>query len=70
MAVETTPEDIIYAAYPKSKKNVPGQIGTEASELLELVGRALRGLFIVGTRVNPLLFAKNTTQAGASGGWV
>lgn len=69
MAVTTTPEDVILAAYAKSKKNVSGQIASQEGELLALVGRALRGLFAFGARINPMAFATSTTQAGASGAW-
>lgn len=57
MAVTTTVQEILDVAYAKSKRNVPGQIATEATELLDVVGRAQRGLYALATRVNPLAFA-------------
>jgi hypothetical protein len=55
--VTTTVQDILDAAYAKSRWNVPGQTATEDPELLEVVGRAQRGLFTLGARVNPVAFA-------------
>lgn len=71
MAVTTTPQDILNMAYPKSTDFVPGQIASESTELLDLVGRSLRGLYALGARINPLVFATSATEAapGASTPW-
>lgn len=67
MAVTTTVQQILDAAYAKSKRNVPGQIATESGELLELVGRAQRGLYAVAARVNPVAFATQDSIASGTG---
>lgn len=69
MAVTTTVQDILTAAYARSSKNQPGKIATEATELVKLVGRALRGLFAVGAVVNPEFFADSADVAYADPGW-
>jgi hypothetical protein len=67
--VAVTAEDIIIGAYGFSTKNRPDQIATKAAELLDLVGRALRGLFSVGALVNPEFYSKQANVAFAAGGW-
>jgi len=69
VAVTTTPTDIIVAAYAKSIKNKPAHIATEATELLQLVIRSLRGLYSVGARVNPTFFAEDDDITLGSGAW-
>ena len=71
MAVTTTPEELMEAAYSKSTKNNPGAIATESTELFELVIRMLRKFFSVAARVNPLYFAGSSVVAapGAATGW-
>lgn len=69
MAVTTTPRNIIDAAYAKSTKNKPGTIATESTELLQLVIRALRGLYAVAARVNPTFFAEDDDVTLGSGVW-
>lgn len=69
MAVTTTPRNIIDAAYAKSMKNKPGTIATESTELLQLVIRALRGLYSVAARVNPTFFAEEDDITLATGAW-
>lgn len=69
MAVTTTVQEILTAAYARSTKNRPGTIATEATELLKLVGRALRGLFAVGAVVNPEFFGKSVAVPFAAPGW-
>lgn len=56
MAVTTTPRDIVTAAYAKSTKNKPGTIATEATELLQVVIRSLRGLYKDAALLNPEYF--------------
>lgn len=68
MAVTTTPQDIIEAAYAKSKFNIPGTIASE-SELLELVGRSLRGLYSFAARINPYFFGKTQDVTFSAPGW-
>jgi len=63
-----TYEDIIEAAYAKSMKNQPGQIATEADELMDVTHRALSGLFSVAGRFAPTRFGK-TAQVSYSSGW-
>jgi len=69
MAVTTTPQDILTAAYGKSLKNKPGTIATESTELLEVVIRALRGLYAAAARVNHLFFAEQAAVTLAAGAW-
>src|SRR5690606_33950928 len=68
MAVTTTPQDIIEAAYAKSKFNIPGTIASD-SELLELVGRSLRGLYSFAARINPYFFGKTQDVTFSAPGW-
>lgn len=65
----TKPRDIINAAYAKSLKNRPGAIASESGELLQLVIRAMRGLYAFGARVNPLFFGESAPVNFAAGGW-
>jgi hypothetical protein len=67
MAVTTTPQDILEAAYAKSLKNRAGTIATETTELLQVVIRALRGLYAFAARINPAFFGDTATVAEASG---
>jgi hypothetical protein len=69
MAVTTTPQDILNAAYAKSTKNQPGSISTESTELLQVVIRALRGLYSFAARVNPMCFAAMSTAVWDTDGW-
>lgn len=69
MAVTTTPQQLITAAYAKSSKNQPGKIATESTELLAIVNRMFRGYYAFAARVNPLLFGTKTTVAFSSPGW-
>jgi hypothetical protein len=68
MAVTTTPEDLIEAAYAKSLKNNPGQIATESTELLQLVIRMLRKFYAISARVNPTYFASSSQVAAPGSG--
>jgi len=63
MAVTTTPQDLIDAAYAKSMKNMPGQIASESTELLQVVIRTLRKFYAIAARVNPTFFASSETVA-------
>lgn len=65
----STPNDVYLMAYAKSKKNQPGEIATEATELLGLITRALRGLFAFGARVSPQFFGIQADVTGASSKW-
>lgn len=69
MAVTTTPRDILMSAYAKSTKNKPGTIATESTELLQVVIRAMRGLYALAARVNPTFFATESTVTFAGTGW-
>ena len=53
----TTPLQIITAAYGLSSKNRPGTIATEATELLQVVVRAVQELYSLAPRVNYAYFA-------------
>lgn len=64
-----TVQQVLTAAYAKSTKNRPGAIGTEATELVAVVGRALQGLFALGARVNPAFFGASAAVAYAAPGW-
>lgn len=69
MAVVTSPQDILDAAYAKSLKNRPGEIATNATELLKLVVRAMHGLYAYAARVNPMYFAETASVVYATPGW-
>jgi hypothetical protein len=69
MAVVTTPRIILDGAYAKSQKNKPGAIATESVELLQLVIRAMRGLYAFSARINPTFFAESAAVAFAAPGW-
>lgn len=70
MAVTTTYEEIIEAAYAKSLRNMPGVIASESTELLQTAVRALRGLYAVAARVNRTFFAEKTAAVAHDGeGW-
>lgn len=69
MAVTTTAQMILEAAYAKSLKNKPGAIASESSELLQLVIRSMRGLYAFAARINPLFFAETAAVAYAAPGW-
>lgn len=69
MAVTTTGQDILDAAYAKSLKNRPGEIATAGTELLKLVVRSMHGLYAYAARVNPIFFAETASVAFASPGW-
>lgn len=62
-------QEVLTAAYAKSKKNQPGAIASEGTELLDLVNRAFRGLWAVTARVNPFFFASSDTVSHDSEGW-
>jgi hypothetical protein len=69
VAVTTTVQDILTGAYGRSTKNVPNLLANEATELLKMVTRALRGLYAYAARVNPTFFAESAAVPFASGGW-
>lgn len=69
MNVATTPQIILDGAYAKSQKNKPGAIATESVELLQLVIRAMRGLYAFAARINPTFFAESAVVAFAGAGW-
>lgn len=65
----STPTDIIVAAYGRSAKNRPDEIANKASELLGVVGRAIRGIYSFAAEINPEFFGKTATVTFGSGGW-
>lgn len=69
MAVTTTVTDILVAALARSQKNRPNAIATNASELLEVVFRAMRALYALAAEVNPTFFADSDDVAYAAPGW-
>lgn len=66
----TTVQQIVLGAYAKSAKNRPLSIATDATELVEVVTRAIRGLYSYAARVNPLFFAQAADVGFLSGGWL
>lgn len=69
MAVTTTPRQVLTAAYSKSLKNKVGTIATESTELMQVVIRAMRGLYAFAARVNPTFFGDVATVAYSAPGW-
>lgn len=65
----TTYEEIILAAHGYSSKSRPNMLATNATELLALASRAVRGLFAVASHVNPEYWgtSENVNHDGA--GW-
>lgn len=68
MPVTTTPAMILNLAYGRSKRNRP-QSDLGAGEKIEVVARALRGLYAVAARVNPWVFASSAAVNFAAPGW-
>lgn len=69
MAVTTTVQDILNAAYSRSTQNNPGTIATESTELLAVVQRALDGAYAFAARINPTFFADTADVVGAASVW-
>jgi hypothetical protein len=71
MAVTTTVQDILDAAYSRSTQNNPGTIATESTELLAVVQRAIDGCYAFAARINPTFFGATAavTPPGASTPW-
>ena len=71
MAVTTTVQDILNAAYSRSTQNNPGTIATESTELLAVVQRAIDGCYAFAARINPTFFGDTlaVTPPGASTPW-
>lgn len=65
----STPTDIITAAYGRSAKNRPDEIATKATELLAVVGRAIKGIYSFAAEINPEFFGKSAVVGFTSGGW-
>lgn len=65
----TTYNQILAAAYGRSAKNIPSKIATDATELLNVVWRALAGLYSFAASVNPEFFSVTQQVAFAAGGW-
>jgi hypothetical protein len=63
-----TPQEVLNAAYAKSEKNQPGRIAEEATELLGVVNRAVRSLFMMAARLNPFFYMVSANVV-YSGGW-
>jgi hypothetical protein len=70
MAVTTTVQDILDAAYAKSTKNQPGTIANEAVELLSVVARKLAGLYSFAARIDPTHFAVTANVVGSGSVWI
>lgn len=70
MAVTTTVQDILYAAYARSTQNMPGTLATESTELLSVVQRALDGCYAFAARINPTFFAETADVVGVAGVWL
>jgi len=69
MAVTTTVQDILYAAYSRSTQNNPGTIATESTELLSVVQRAIDGAYAFAARINPTFFADTADVVGVGSVW-
>lgn len=69
MAVTTTVQQILDAAYSRSTQNNPGTIATESVELLSVVQRALDGAYAFAARLNPTFFADTADVAGVASVW-
>lgn len=69
MAVTTTGQDILNMAIGRSRKNTPSKLATDATELLQLVIRSMRGLYAFAARINPTFFAESASVAFAGAGW-
>ncbi|MEP6990069.1 MAG: hypothetical protein ABJA80_03995 [bacterium] len=68
----TTYGEIITAGHGYSSKSRPDKIATQATELLALASRAVRGIYAVAARINPEYFGQSVAQpyvAGATLGW-
>lgn len=65
----TTYNQILAAAYGRSSKNIPGKIATDATELLNLIWRALAGLYSFAADINPEFFGVTSQVQFANGGW-
>ena len=64
-----TPAELFVDAYAKSKKNQPGKIAAEGTELLGVANRALRATFMVAARVNPFFYMDSEDVSYAAPGW-
>jgi hypothetical protein len=56
-------EDIVVAAMASSTKNQPNRIATNATELLDVVRRAVQGIFALTARVNPEYYGEREDVA-------
>lgn len=65
----TTVQQVLDAAYGRSKKNDPGVDASETGELLPLVKRSMYGIFALAARVNPTLLAASEVISPGAGGW-
>lgn len=65
----TTYQEIITNAHGYSSKNRPDQIATQATELLALASRAVRGLFAVAARAHPEYWGQTANTAHDGVGW-
>lgn len=65
----STPNDVIIAAYGLSSQNRPGDIAAKATELLDVVTRAGRGLWAFAARINPEFFGTSIRLASSGPGW-
>lgn len=70
MAETVTGTEIATWAIGKSRDNNPAIITTEATDLYQLINRALRGLGAYAARINPTFFATSSSVAMASSKWV
>ncbi len=68
----TTYEDIIINAHGYSSKNRADKIATASGELLALVHRAVRGLYMAAARINPEYWGavEDVAYNGGVSGWV
>ena len=69
MAVTTTVQDILDAAFGKSNKNQPGTIATQSVELLELVKRKLQGIYGFAAAIDVKHFSDKEDVDGVASFW-
>ena len=69
MAVTTTPQEILEAAYATSLRNQPTIIADEPSELLAVVNRRLKAIYTISIRFDPTYFGASASVPLATGAY-
>lgn len=65
----TTPIDILTAAFGRSTKNRPAEIVSQQTALVEVVMRAMRGIYSFAAEINPEFFGRQEAVNFVGGGW-